>query len=149
MPSITLGKKRPSEAIVQNSVKPKKILFGADGEAKTVVPAPAISAPDEIDFPRGGGSSFTPLEQKAIRAEAIKEADEEIFNVRAPRRGLITLILSTGAEPRCKKSKEEATEWPSEGVIQENIQDERRVTAPYRTSQLQGLYALNGSCCIY
>jgi rRNA biogenesis protein RRP5 len=81
MPSLTLGKKRPSESIVQNGVKPKKIKFGDDGEAKTVAPAPTIFAPDEIDFPRGGGSSFTPLEQKTIRAEAIKEADAEIFKV--------------------------------------------------------------------
>lgn len=144
MPSLTLGKKRPNEAIVQNGVKPKRIKFGDDGEVKTVVPAP-----DEIDFPRGGGSSFTPLEQKAIRAEAIKEADEEIFKVRAARCGLITLILSTGAEPRCQKSKEEATEWPSKGLIQENIQDERRVPAPYRTSQLQSVYALHDSCRRY
>jgi len=82
MPSVTLGKKRPSEAIVENGVKPKKIKFGDDGDAKTVAPAPTISAPDEIDFPRGGGSSFTPLEQKAIRSEAIKEADADIFKVR-------------------------------------------------------------------
>ncbi|TFK77280.1 hypothetical protein BDN72DRAFT_784291 [Pluteus cervinus] len=34
---------------------------------------------EEIDFPRGGGTSFTPLEVKAIRAEAAKEADEEFF----------------------------------------------------------------------
>lgn len=123
MPSVTLGKKRPSEAIVQSGVKPKKIKFGDDGEAKTVAPARAISTPDEIDFPRGGGSSFTPLEQKAIRAEAIKEANEEIFRVRDLRRGLITLMLSTGAESRWKKSKEETTEWPSQGITQENIQN--------------------------
>jgi hypothetical protein len=81
MPSVTLGKKRPSEAIVRDGVKPKKIKFGDDGAARTVAPAPAVSAPEEIDFPRGGGSSFTPLEQKAIRAEAIMEADAEIFKV--------------------------------------------------------------------
>ncbi|THH11892.1 hypothetical protein EW146_g7883 [Bondarzewia mesenterica] len=34
---------------------------------------------EEVDFPRGGGSSFTPLEVKAIRAEAVKEANEELF----------------------------------------------------------------------
>ena len=132
MPSVTLGKKRPNDAIVQNGVKPKRVKFGDDGEAKTVALAPAISAPDEIDFPRGGGSSFTPLEQRAIRAEALKEADEEIFKVREPRRGLIILMLSTGgAKPRCQKSKEEAKEWPSQGVIQENVQIEWRVPAPY------------------
>ena len=36
---------------------------------------------EEIDFPRGGGTSFTPLEVKAIRAEAVKEANEELFKV--------------------------------------------------------------------
>ncbi|KAI0046598.1 nucleic acid-binding protein [Auriscalpium vulgare] len=34
---------------------------------------------EEIDFPRGGGTSYTPLEVKTIRAEAVKEADEELF----------------------------------------------------------------------
>lgn len=43
---------------------------------------PALAAA-EIDFPRGGGSSFTPLESKAIRVEAIQELKEEeqIFKV--------------------------------------------------------------------
>lgn len=45
---------------------------------------PAVLAPEEIDFPRGGGSSFTPAEYKAIRSEAVKEADDELtFEVRA------------------------------------------------------------------
>ncbi|KDR85384.1 hypothetical protein GALMADRAFT_234227 [Galerina marginata CBS 339.88] len=33
----------------------------------------------QTDFPRGGGTSFTPLEVKAIRAEAVKEANAELF----------------------------------------------------------------------
>jgi rRNA biogenesis protein RRP5 len=37
--------------------------------------------PDEIDFPRGGGTSFTPLEVKAIRQEGMDEANEEVFQV--------------------------------------------------------------------
>lgn len=36
---------------------------------------------EEVDFPRGGGTSFTPLEVKAIRAEAAKEADDALFKV--------------------------------------------------------------------
>ncbi|KAF8222115.1 hypothetical protein L208DRAFT_1324246 [Tricholoma matsutake] len=36
---------------------------------------------EEVDFPRGGGTSFTPLEVKTIRAEAVKEANEELFHV--------------------------------------------------------------------
>ena len=37
---------------------------------------------EEVDFPRGGGSSFTPLEVKTIRAEAFQEANDELFEVR-------------------------------------------------------------------
>jgi hypothetical protein len=36
---------------------------------------------EEVDFPRGGGTSFTPLEVKAIRAEAVQEANAELFKV--------------------------------------------------------------------
>jgi rRNA biogenesis protein RRP5 len=36
---------------------------------------------DEIDFPRGGGTSFTPLEVKSIRQEGLDEADDEVFKV--------------------------------------------------------------------
>ena len=38
--------------------------------------------PEEIDFPRGGGTTYTPQEVKAIRAEAMKEAEGELFEVR-------------------------------------------------------------------
>jgi rRNA biogenesis protein RRP5 len=40
---------------------------------------------EAVDFPRGGGTTFTPLEVKAIRAEAVQEADQELFKVRRPR----------------------------------------------------------------
>ena len=36
----------------------------------------------EVDFPRGGGTTFTPAEVKTIRAEAQREANEDIFKVR-------------------------------------------------------------------
>ena len=36
---------------------------------------------EEVDFPRGGGTSFTPLEVKTLRAEAVKEANQELFEV--------------------------------------------------------------------
>ena len=47
---------------------------------KPAQPASSLVA-DEVDLPRGGGTSFTPLEVKAIRAEAVKEANEELFRV--------------------------------------------------------------------
>ncbi|KAJ4485931.1 hypothetical protein J3R30DRAFT_3655234 [Lentinula aciculospora] len=51
-------------------------------QAENSQPIPGISnlTVDEVDFPRGGGTSFTPLEVKSIRAEAVKEANEELFN---------------------------------------------------------------------
>ncbi|KAK7059164.1 rRNA biogenesis protein rrp5 [Paramarasmius palmivorus] len=35
---------------------------------------------EEVDFPRGGGTTFTPFEVKTIRAEAAKEAEEGLFD---------------------------------------------------------------------
>ena len=43
-------------------------------------PAASLLNAEEIDFPRGGGSSLTALEVKAIRAEGAKEA-EDLFKV--------------------------------------------------------------------
>lgn len=74
------------------SPKAKKSKLAAEGstnkklkKAKAKVDKPLQHAsnifPEEIDFPRGGGSAFTPQEVKAIRAEAMKEADE-LFKVR-------------------------------------------------------------------
>lgn len=34
---------------------------------------------EEVNFPRGGGTSFTPFEVKTIRAEGAKEAEDELF----------------------------------------------------------------------
>jgi len=44
-----------------------------------VHPVTSVLSKDEVDFPRGGGSSFTPVEYKQIRAEAIKELKDEVF----------------------------------------------------------------------
>ncbi|KAI0778417.1 U3 snoRNP-associated protein Rrp5 [Trametes elegans] len=51
-----------------------------DKASKAAQPDSALVA-DEIDFPRGGGTSLTPLEVKTLRAEAAKEADKELFEV--------------------------------------------------------------------
>lgn len=42
----------------------------------------ALTASEEVDFPRGGGTNFTALEVKNIRTEALQEADDQIFAVR-------------------------------------------------------------------
>lgn len=36
---------------------------------------------DEVDFPRGGGTTFTPFQVKAIRSEGVQEANQELFEV--------------------------------------------------------------------
>lgn len=51
---------------------------GANGHE---APPPSKLNAEEVDFPRGGGTSFTPLEVKAIRAEALQEVDGELFEV--------------------------------------------------------------------
>jgi len=70
-------KKRTSEDLSAGP-KTKKVKT-----AKTPdVPQPSSSLlTEEVDFPRGGGTSFTPLEVKKLRVEAVKEADAELFQV--------------------------------------------------------------------
>lgn len=63
---------------------PKKIKLSSKKRKSEAAPVPAqtSSGPgDEVDFPRGGGTSFTPAEVKTIRAEAQREANEDIFRV--------------------------------------------------------------------
>lgn len=111
MPSVTLGRKRPSEAIVADGTRQnKKVKFTDDGQAVVVKATPTTTAPskvkpdyskvtkrteakdahegrtsmliaEDVDFPRGGGSSLTPLEHKEMRAEGAREAEMEIFKV--------------------------------------------------------------------
>jgi rRNA biogenesis protein RRP5 len=65
----------------------KKIKLASKPEKKrkyeaAQVPVQTSSGPnDEVDFPRGGGTSFTPAEVKTIRTEAQLEANEDIFKV--------------------------------------------------------------------
>ncbi|KAJ7596847.1 hypothetical protein C8J56DRAFT_918480 [Mycena floridula] len=48
-------------------------------QPKKIKPSEPSVLTEEVDFPRGGGTSFTPLEVKSIRAEGLKEANEELF----------------------------------------------------------------------
>jgi rRNA biogenesis protein RRP5 len=67
-----------------SSRKAKKIKF-VDGDGGSKLKERHISSSnltaEDVDFPRGGGSSFTPIEVKAIRTEALREADGELFEV--------------------------------------------------------------------
>jgi rRNA biogenesis protein RRP5 len=70
---------------------PKKTKLASKPEKKrksetAQVPVQTPSGPsDEVDFPRGGGTSLTPAEVKTIRAEAQREANDDIFKVRFER----------------------------------------------------------------
>ena len=83
--NMVANKKRALEDASVNP-KNKKSKIGSTESKERVrseAPVAALSGPiaEEVDFPRGGGSSFTPLEVKAIRAEAAKEANDELFAV--------------------------------------------------------------------
>lgn len=83
-----MGHKRRLEdgASVQKSKKTK--LSSEKSEKKThkgdPVPSTSAMTLEEIDFPRGGGTTLTPLEVKTVRAEAVREADQELFAVSVP-----------------------------------------------------------------
>jgi rRNA biogenesis protein RRP5 len=66
----------------QRAKKVKLIDKDKNGKAEEQpIEAPSKLTTEEVDFPRGGGSTFTPIEVKAIRAEALREADSELFEV--------------------------------------------------------------------
>ena len=78
------GKRRaPDES--QNTRHSKKLKVADSG--KTKHPKSVQSEPtsalltEDVDFPRGGGTTLTPAEVKATRAEGIKEANEELIKV--------------------------------------------------------------------
>ncbi|KAK7468703.1 rRNA biogenesis protein rrp5 [Stygiomarasmius scandens] len=64
-------KRTLDEPSSQKTKKPKT--------TKNDTPAASTLTADDVDFPRGGGTSFTPFEVKNIRAEALKEANKELF----------------------------------------------------------------------
>ncbi|CAG8647448.1 11805_t:CDS:2, partial [Acaulospora colombiana] len=172
MPSVTLGRKRPSEAIVESGTKPKKLKFTDDGEAVVVssttskvkpdyskltkkdkkehkpyqdgvvndvtssrkehsVAKSSLALSEEIDFPRGGGSSLTPLELKETRAEGIREADSQIFkdsNIQtsAPRKRLRSGKLKDGVQSKSRN----APDAPRiEYLTYKKLQPETRIMA--------------------
>ncbi|KAJ7900149.1 hypothetical protein B0H14DRAFT_2672489 [Mycena olivaceomarginata] len=68
--------KRPLD---DHSTARKSKKTKTDAPTENIPQAASKLVSDEVDFPRGGGTSFTPLEVKAIRAEAVKEANAELF----------------------------------------------------------------------
>jgi rRNA biogenesis protein RRP5 len=69
------GQKKSKKAkIPAKSAKERK------EDATSTLPVSALTL-EEVDFPRGGGTSLTPLEVKTIQAEAYREVNEEISKV--------------------------------------------------------------------
>ena len=69
--------------------KSKKTKLSSEKSGKKThkgdpVPSTSATTLEEIDFPRGGGTTLTPLEVKTVRAEAVREADRELFAVSDP-----------------------------------------------------------------
>ncbi|KAJ8488314.1 hypothetical protein ONZ45_g14005 [Pleurotus djamor] len=61
---------------------------------------------DEVDFPRGGGTTLTPLEVKTLRSEAVKEANEELFKEKsAAQKSKKRKSLTKGASKAAQKEK--------------------------------------------
>ncbi|KAL5519222.1 RRP5 [Sanghuangporus vaninii] len=70
------SKKRSSESASTGQRKKAKTSDKTEDRLQPV----SVLQREEVDFPRGGGTSFTPVEYKSIRAEALKELnDEEVF----------------------------------------------------------------------
>ncbi|KAL6310100.1 U3 snoRNP-associated protein Rrp5 [Sparassis latifolia] len=80
---MAASKKRALEEAADSPKAKKKKVDDAGIKQKASTGKPVASTSsvvqEEVDFPRGGGTSFTPLEVKTIRAEAAKEANEELF----------------------------------------------------------------------
>jgi hypothetical protein len=78
------GKKRAADES-QNARHSKKLKVADSGKTKhpkSVQPVPTSALlTEDVDFPRGGGTTLTPAEVKATRAEGIKEANEELIKV--------------------------------------------------------------------
>lgn len=74
-----VGQKRALEDNSSRNVKKSKLVK----DRSTDVPEKSVqlisNLMNEVDFPRGGGTSLTAAEVKAIRAEATQEANEELF----------------------------------------------------------------------
>lgn len=99
--------------------KAKKTKVASEGKKEKKkakpehIPQPtAHIAPEETDFPRGGGTSFTPLEVKTIRAEAVKEANDELFKVRDV---LTALTCDFIPNPPCRRRNRQGKSRSSDG----------------------------------
>jgi rRNA biogenesis protein RRP5 len=86
MPAQKRSQDDPSQSIRKSKKSKPNDSAGSKGQENTRSNGDAPShvsklISEEVDFPRGGGTSFTPLEVRNLRAEAAQEADQELFKV--------------------------------------------------------------------
>ncbi|KAG6336141.1 hypothetical protein ID866_2951 [Astraeus odoratus] len=78
------GKKRTlDDGVSVQRAKKARTSSGASHKNPSGRNAPSVPSAmtaEEVDFPRGGGTTLTPLEVKEVRAEALREADRELFS---------------------------------------------------------------------
>ncbi|OCF37082.1 rRNA biogenesis protein RRP5 [Kwoniella heveanensis CBS 569] len=112
------NKKRSAASEASSSKKPRTENTGPR-------PAPSFTSAlkdEETDFPRGGGSSLTPLELKQTRAEGRREAEDEARAEAAQRGDKKKKQLSDRQVKRMKKN--EVRPKPNEERDKDNIRVE-------------------------
>ena len=96
---MAANKKRALEDASSNPKSKKSKTDSTKSKGRTSSEGPVVASSslvtEEVDFPRGGGSSFTPLEVKTIHAEAAKEANDELFAVCAQLLALFRTLTYT------------------------------------------------------
>lgn len=95
----TSSKPKKPKLAAEASTDKKKKKMKANVKAEKPLETTSNIVSEEIDFPRGGGTTFTPQEVKAIRAEAMTEADD-LFKVRMKYVVFVSSLLI-----RCVKGK--------------------------------------------
>ncbi len=107
-----------------SSHKSKKLKAStlASEKPQNAPPTTSTLTTDDIDFPRGGGTSYTPLEVKTIRAEALKEADRELFKVcfiHSSRQAIAYAVVGGARRiQEIQEAEEKVRSWPIHQRIQ-------------------------------
>ncbi|WRT69490.1 uncharacterized protein IL334_006476 [Kwoniella shivajii] len=130
--AIQNNKRFPQDA---ESSQPKKPRTGGEGSstsvpASTPRPAPTFTSAlkeEETDFPRGGGSSLTPLELKQTRAEGRREAEEEAKAEAASQGNQRKKNMSERQIKRLKKNEVRTKSKTDEDTIRVEILNYKRL----------------------
>ncbi|GJE87565.1 U3 snoRNP-associated protein Rrp5 [Phanerochaete sordida] len=124
---MAAGTKRANDGSAAPKAKKTKVDHKAPKQQSLAdKPAQPTSSllTEEVDFPRGGGTSFTPIEVKAIRAEAVKEANEELFKEKAVK----TSQRDRRKSESKKKDKKAAADGKQESHVRIEHLNYKRVT---------------------